>query len=60
MEKFFEMITKVDMGAELEIVNLLLSLIVYVMAYIFEYGYEIQLDSKGRIYGNETRSLHLN
>ena len=49
----FEMITKVDMGAELEIVNLLLSLIVYVMAYIFEYGYEIQLDSKGRIYGNE-------
>jgi len=31
----FEMITKVDMGAELEIVNLLLSLIVYVMSYIF-------------------------
>lgn len=51
--KLFELVTKVDMGAELEVMNLLLSLIVYGMAYIFEYGYEIQLDSKGRIYGNE-------
>lgn len=49
----FELVTKVDTGAELEIVNVLLSLIVYGMAYIFEYGYEIQLDSEGRIYGNE-------
>lgn len=49
----FELFTKVDTGAELEIMNLILSLIVYGMAYIFEYGYEIQLDSKGRIYGNE-------
>ena len=27
-------------------------LILFVMAYIFEYGYEIQLDSKGKMYGD--------
>ena len=25
----------------------------YALAYIFEYGYEIQLDSKGKIYEDE-------
>ena len=28
-------------------------LVLFVMAYIFEYGYEIQLDSKGKMYGDE-------
>lgn len=47
----FSIITSVDMGSELEISNLLFSLIIFSIAYIFEYGYEIQLDSKGKIYG---------
>ena len=32
--------------------NLIEILILFVMAYIFEYGYEIQLDSKGKMYGD--------
>ena len=28
-------------------------LVFYSIAYIFEYGYELQLDSKGKIYGEE-------
>ena len=28
-------------------------LVVFILSYIFEYGYEIQLDSKGKIYGKE-------
>ena len=28
-------------------------LIIFSMSYIFEYGYEIQKDSKGKMYGNE-------
>ena len=32
--------------------NLIEILILFVMAYIFEYGYEIQRDSKGKMYGD--------
>lgn len=49
----FEIITKADMGIEIEISKLVISLIIFSISYIFEYGYEIQLDSKGRMYGNE-------
>ena len=27
--------------------------IIYVLSYIFEYGYEIQLDSNAKMYGDE-------
>ena len=48
------MLMKVDMGIEFEEVSkLIISLIIFSIAYIFEYGYEIQLDSNGRMYGNE-------
>lgn len=33
--------------------NLFSALIFYCIAYIFEYGYELQKDSKGKIYGEE-------
>ena len=33
--------------------GLIYILVMYSIAYIFEYGYQIQLDSKGRIYGDE-------
>lgn len=41
------------LGIEFEMVDLIYILFLFSMAYIFEYGYEIQLDSNGRIYGDE-------
>lgn len=34
-------------------IDLISILVFYSIAYIFEYGYELQLDSKGKIYGEE-------
>ena len=47
----FEIITKIDMGVEFEAMDIIYILVVFSLSYIFEYGYEIQLDSTGRIYG---------
>lgn len=47
----FELVAHINMEIELEISNLLLAFIAVSIAYIFEYGYELQLDSKGKIYG---------
>lgn len=33
--------------------DLVYILFLYTMSYIFEYGYEIQLDSNGKMYGDE-------
>ena len=41
------------MDVELELMNIIYILVVFSLSYIFEYGYEIQLDSKGKIYGIE-------
>ena len=48
-----QLIMKVNLGIELEIMDIILALIIYCISYIFEYGYEIQLDSKGKMYGDE-------
>ena len=40
----------VDFDLGFDLINILF---LYSIAYIFEYGYHIQLDSKGRIYGDE-------
>lgn len=37
----------------IELFNLIEILFLFSIAYIFEYGYEIQLDTKGRMYGDE-------
>ena len=37
--------------SSLELISILEILIIFSMSYIFEYGYEIQKDSKGKIYG---------
>ena len=37
----------------LELFDIIEILFLYSMSLIFEYGYEIQLDSKGRIYGED-------
>ena len=41
----------IDGTIEFNMFNLLEIIFLYAIAYIFEYGYEIQLDSKGKIYG---------
>ena len=43
---------KLELNVEISLINYLFVIIVIAIAYIFKYGYEIQLDSKGKIYGN--------
>lgn len=45
---FYNATVNINMGADLIYILFLFSI-----AYIFEYGYEIQKDSKGKIYGDE-------
>lgn len=49
----FELIIKTDLDIEFELFNLIEILFLFGMAYIFEYGHAIQLDSKGKMYGEE-------
>lgn len=51
--EIFEIITKLETPIEIEFTEIIYILVIYLLAYIFEYGYEIQLDSKGKIYGKE-------
>lgn len=46
------LIAGVDLDLELSGFNLIEILFLFSMSYIFEYGYEIQLDSKGKMYGD--------
>lgn len=48
--KLFEIFTKIDMNIKFELIEVVYIIIIFSLSYIFEYGYEIQLDSKGRIY----------
>lgn len=47
----FESLLKTDLNVDFEIFNLVEILFLFSIAYIFQYGYEIQLDSKGKMYG---------
>ena len=49
----FEMILKMDLDIGFEMFSLIEILFLFSIAYIFQYGYEIQLDSKGKMYGEE-------
>ena len=48
-----EIIFHLDLGVEVNLFAYLFSLILLVLAYIFKYGYEIQLDSKGVMYNEK-------
>lgn len=48
-----ELIINVDLEVEFELSDLIFVLIIISISYIFEYGYQIQLDSKGIMYGEE-------
>lgn len=41
-----------DVGIDFNLFSLIQILFLFSMVYIFEYGYEIQLDSKGKMYGD--------
>ena len=45
-------IFNIELGNPFNITNYIVILVVLALSYIFKYGYEIQLDSKGKIYGN--------
>lgn len=47
----FQWITKIDMNIDYEITKIFNVLIIICIYYIFDYGHQIQLDSKGKIYG---------
>lgn len=47
-----ELIFNLDLGVEVDVMSYLYVLIIFALSYIFKYGYEIQLDSKGKIYGD--------
>ncbi len=49
----FEKILKTDLDVGFELLDIIQIFFLYGIAYIFEYGYEIQLDSKGKMYGDE-------
>ena len=47
----FELIMKTDLDIGFELFDIVEILFLFSMSYIFEYGYELQLDSKGKMYG---------
>lgn len=49
----FEILLKMDLNVGFEMFNLVEILFLFSIALIFQYGYEIQLDSKGKMYGDE-------
>lgn len=53
MGVIFEVILKMDLNVGFELFSLVEILFLFSIAYIFRYGYEIQLDSKGKMYGEE-------
>ena len=48
----FQLFTKIDMNIEYEVAKIFYVLIIVCIYYIFDYGHQIQLDSKGKIYGD--------
>lgn len=52
-EGLFDVVTSKDIDFGLGLFSIVEILFLYSMSLIFEYGHEIQLDSKGKIYGDE-------
>ena len=49
----FNISTAMEDVMEFDLFNVVEIIFLFALSYIFEYGYEIQLDSKGKIYGDE-------
>ena len=52
-EGLFDVVASKDVDFGLSLFSVVEILFLYSMSLIFEYGHEIQLDSKGKIYGDE-------
>lgn len=50
----FEIVAREELDIGFELFDFVYILFLFSMALIFEYGYQIQLDSKGKMYGEET------
>lgn len=48
-----EVVIQEDLNIDFELMDVIYVLFLFSMAYIFEYGYELQLDSKGKMYSTE-------
>lgn len=48
----FELLFNMDLDIGFELFSLIEILFLFSVAYVFQYGYEIQLDSKGKMYGD--------
>ncbi len=46
-----QIIFNLNLEVEINMIEYIFAIIIFSLAYIFQYGYEIQLDSKGRMYG---------
>ena len=53
LEFIISLVFAIDLGIEFSLMDCVFILIILALVYIFKYGYEIQLDSKGKIYGKE-------
>ena len=49
----FEKVLSMDLDVGFELFDVVQILFLFGISYIFEYGYELQLDSKGKMYGDE-------
>ena len=49
----FEGVLHADLNIGIEMFDVITILIIFTLSYVFEYGYEIQLDSKATMYGEE-------
>lgn len=47
----FEKILSTDLGVDFELFNVIQILFLFGISYIFEYGYELQQDTKAKMYG---------
>ena len=47
-----QVISGMDLNIDFGVFNVIEILFLFSLAYIFEYGYLIQLDSKGKMYGD--------
>ena len=45
----------ITLNVDIDIKNYLFVLVIIALSYIFKYGYEIQLDSNGKIYGKNNK-----
>lgn len=53
MGSLTEIIFNLNLQIEIDLGSYILGLIILAIAYVFKYGYEIQLDSNGKLYGEE-------